>query len=71
MTADPKTILQLILYSAYYIAIGVLAIFSLFGVYLLAAHGRSRLLSLVVSLVYIIFFLSMLGVTEATLHSIS
>ncbi len=68
---DTKTILQLILYATYYIAIGVLAIFSLFGVYLLAAHGRNRLISLIVSLVYIIFFLTMLGVSEATLRSIS
>jgi hypothetical protein len=69
--ADTKTVLQLILYATYYIAIGALAIFSLFGVYLLAAHGRSRLLSLIVSLAYILFFLTMLGVTEATLHSIT
>ncbi len=67
---DTATILQLILYGTYYIAIGALAIFSLFGVYLLAAHGRSRTLSLAVSLVYIVFFLTMLGATEATLHTI-
>jgi hypothetical protein len=68
--ADTANILQFILYSAYYLAIGALAIFSLFGVYLLAAHGRSRLLSLAVSLVYIVIFLSMLGVSQVTLHGI-
>jgi len=68
--ADTRNILLLILYGSYYIAIGILAIFSLFGVYLLAAHGRSRLLSLAVSLTYIVFFLIMLGVTQATLSSI-
>lgn len=68
--ANSSTVLQLILYGAYYIAIGVLAVLSLFGVYLLAAHGRSRILSLLVSLVYIMFFLVMLGTSEATLHKI-
>jgi|GEM_PF-3490627 len=68
---DASTILSIILYGAYYIAMGVLAILSLFGVFLLAAHGRSRVLSLLVSLVYIFFFLTMLGTTEAMLHSIA
>lgn len=67
---DSSNILLLILQVVYYIAIGVLAIFGLFGVYLLAAHGRSRILSLTVSLIYILFFLTMLGASEATLHSI-
>jgi len=65
-----NNILQLIVYGAYYISIGILALLSLFGVYLLASHGRSRMLSILVSLVYIFFFLTMLGATEATLHSI-
>ena len=68
---NPKNVMLLILYGVYYITIGALAIFSLFGVYLLAAHGRTRLLSLLVSLVYIMFFLIMLGVTEVTLHGIT
>jgi len=68
--ADTTNVLQFILYSAYYLAVGALAIFSLFGVYLLAAHGRSRLLSLTVSLVYIMIFLSLLGVSQVTLRGI-
>jgi hypothetical protein len=67
---SPDNVIPLILFAVYYIAIGALAILSLFGVFILSAHGRSRVLSLLVSLVYIFFFLTMLGATEVTLHSI-
>lgn len=62
--------MQLILYSAYYLAIGALAVLSLFGVYILTRHGRSRSLSLLISVVYIMFFLSLLGASQVTLNSI-
>lgn len=63
-------ILQIFIYGLYYIVIAVIAGLSLFGVYILTAYGRSRILSLVVSLVYIIIFLAMFASTQATLHSI-
>ena len=68
--SDSTNILGLILTVIYYIVVVVLGIMSLFGVFILSAHGRSRMLSLLVSLVYIFFFLTMLGASEATLHHI-
>ena len=67
---SPQPILQLMLYGTYYIVIGILAILSLFGVFILTAHGRSRILSLTVSLVYVGFFLALLATSQATLASI-
>ena len=63
-------ILQLILYGVYYLLVGAVGILSLFGVYILTAHGRSRVLSLAVSLVYVFIFLSLLGASQITLYSI-
>jgi hypothetical protein len=67
---DAQQIIRMIVTWTYYIIVGVIAVLSLFGVYLLAAHGRSRILSLIVSLVYIAMFLAMLGTSEATLHTL-
>jgi hypothetical protein len=67
---ETSSALQFILYAFYYIVIGILAILSLFAVYILAAHGRSRMLSLITCFVYILFFLTAFGSSQATLRSI-
>ncbi len=65
-----QSIIQIAAYSVYYIIIGLLALASLFGVYILTAYGRSRSISLVVSLIYIVVFLILFATSQSTLHSL-
>lgn len=68
--AQSLYILQILLYGAYYIVIAIIAALSLFGVYVLTAYGRSRTLSLIVSLIYIVIFMTMFAASQSSLHSI-
>ena len=63
-------ILQLSIYAIYYIVIAGIAGLSLFGVYILTSYGRSRILSLAVSLIYIAVFLILFASSQSTLHSL-
>lgn len=51
----------------YYAITGLLCFFSIFGVYILVRHGQSRITSLIVSLVYGFFFLTILSQSFNTL----
>ena len=61
---------NLIIAAIYYILVGIMAFFSIFGVYVLIRYGKSRTLSVVVSIIYIIFFLQILEQSYRTLQSI-
>ena len=55
---------------AYYLITGVLIFFSLFGIYILTRYGKSRLLTLFVSLLYGLFFLTILARSYQALQSL-
>jgi hypothetical protein len=67
---DTQNLIQIIVSALYYIILGVLVILSLFGIYLLIAHGRSRTLAVAVSLVYAGIFLVLFITTQTILHSL-
>ena len=62
------TPLQLTISSVYYILVAILTLFSLFAVYLLIRYGRSIVLSLTLSIVYALFFITILSQSYQTLH---
>lgn len=65
---DLSSPINLIIASIYYIIVGLISLFSLFGVYILIRYGRSILLAVTVSAIYALFFLKILAETYATLH---
>lgn len=62
--------LNLLIASIYYIIVGILSLFSIFGVYVLIRYGKSTLLSFSISVFYAFIFLSILGTSYQTLQSI-
>ena len=65
--SDPS---NLIIAAIYYIAAGILSIFSIFGVYLLIRYGKSTLLAFSVCVFYIFIYLSILGSSYAALQAL-
>ena len=63
---DP-TLTYYIIAGFYYAIAGMLCFFSVFSVYVLIRHGQSRLTSLIVSLVFGFFFLTILAQSYTTL----
>ena len=61
---------SLLLAGIYYIITGLLIFFSIFSVYVLNRHGESKLTALAVSLLYSVFFLTILAQSFNTLQSI-
>jgi hypothetical protein len=61
---------NLLIASIYYILAGILAFFSIFGVYTLIRYGQSRATALGVSILYSFIFLSILSASYAKLTSI-
>lgn len=61
---------NLLIAGIYYIVVGILTFFSIFGVYVLIRYGEKRVLSLLVVLAYSFFFLSMLAQSYASLQNI-
>jgi len=61
---------SLIIQAIYYILAVIMIFLAVFGVYVLLRHGEKRLLSLLVSLFFSFFFLSLLIQSYATLQSI-
>lgn len=56
--SDPVT---LVIASFYFLISGVLTFFSIIAVYVLIRYGRNTLLTLVISLIYIFFFVKLLA----------
>ncbi len=63
-------IANLIVQGAYYILVGLMAFFGAFGVYVLMRYGEKQLLSLIVSLLFSLFFLVILTRSYAALQNI-
>jgi len=61
---------SLIISGIYYVLIVFLALFSIFGVYILIRYGKSRPFSLTLAIIYSLFFLTILFQSYQTLHSL-
>jgi hypothetical protein len=61
---------NLLIAGVYYILSGLITFFSIFTVYVLLRYGKSRALSMTISLLYSIFFLILLQQSFSTLQSI-
>ncbi len=62
--------INLIIASIYFVVVGIMVFFSIFCVYVLVRYGEKRSLSLVVTLLFCMFFLSILAQSYSTLQSI-
>lgn len=61
---------NLLIAGIYFVAIGILCFFSLFGVYILIRYGKSTPLALTICLVYSFIFLKILAESYQTLNLI-
>jgi hypothetical protein len=62
--------LILIIAGLYYVIAGIFLLFSLFTVYIFLRYGRTRTITLATSIIYALFFISILSVSLATLQSV-
>jgi len=62
--------LTLITAGLYYIITGIFVLFGLFTVYITIKYGANRLFSLVLSTVFIVFFLTTIAISFSTLQQI-
>lgn len=62
--------LILIIAGLYYVIAGIFLLFSLFTVYIFLRYGRTRSITLTTSIIYALFFISILSVSLATLQSV-
>lgn len=67
---EPVSPANVLIAGVYYVLVGILTFFSLFGVYVLIRYGKSRTTALGVSLLYVIFFLTILTSSYRTLGEI-
>jgi hypothetical protein len=67
---DSSNATNLLISGIYYIFVGIMGFFSLFGVYILIRYGKSIIFSLVLAVVFSIFFLQILAASHATLHTL-
>jgi len=61
---------NLLIAGIYYVLVAFLTFFSVFGVYILIRYGKSLPFALIVSIVYALFFLTILNQSYQTLHSL-
>ena len=66
-TSNPA---NLLIAALYYILVGLLSLFSIFGVYILVRYGKSTPFAIVVSIVYMFFFLQILSQSYQTLQGL-
>ena len=59
-----------IISAAYYILAGILTLFSIFSIYVLLRYARSRVLALVICLIYSGLFLTFLGQSHYLLQTL-
>lgn len=65
---DPTA--KLLIAGIYYVLVGILALFSLFGVYILIRYGRTVPITTLVSIAFAIFFLTALAASYGSLLAI-
>jgi hypothetical protein len=61
---------NLLISGIFYVVVGIMGFFSLFGIYILMRYGKSVIFSLALAILYAIFFLQILAESYATLHTI-
>ncbi len=61
---------KILIAAVYYIALGLIGFFSVFGIYILLRYGKSRTFAFVVSLCYALIFLSFLTSSQTLLSQI-
>ena len=61
---------NLLIAGIYYVLVGILSFFSVFGVYILIRYGKSTPLAFAVSLLYAFFFLQILSASYQTLQGL-
>ncbi len=67
----PQNIVYLITAGFYFLMIAVFGFFSLFTAYILVRYGRSRIIALTTSGIYVIFFLILLVTSLKTLSQLN
>ena len=65
--SDPA---NLLIAGLYYVLVGVLSLFSVFGVYVLVRYGKTFLLSLAIAGVYAFIYLTILAQSYQTLRNL-
>lgn len=65
-----NSISNLLITGIYYVLVGIMTFFSIFGVYVLIRYGQNRSLALLVSFLFAGFFLSALWQSYHTLNLI-
>ena len=61
---------NLLIAGIYFVIVGFLCFFSIFGVYILIRYGKSTPMVLIISLIYSFIFLKILTETYQTLNSL-
>jgi 4-amino-4-deoxy-L-arabinose transferase-like glycosyltransferase len=61
---------NLLITGIYYVIVGLMGFFSLFGVYILIRYGKSKIFAFVLAAVYAFFFLEILNGSYQTLHTL-
>jgi hypothetical protein len=67
---DLSTPANLLVAGIYYLIVGLLTFFSLFGVYILIRYGKSTILSLIVAVLFSLIYLQILAQSYQTLRNI-
>lgn len=67
---DLSTPVNLLIAGVYFIVTGLLSLFSVFAVYVLVRYGQSKTLSVIISLFYGFFYLTILSASYANLQQI-
>lgn len=67
---DLSTPVNLLITGIYFIVTGLLSLFSVFAVYVLVRYGQSKTLSVIISLFYGFFYLTILSASYANLQQI-
>jgi hypothetical protein len=67
MNSTPQ---NLLISGIYYIIVGIMAFFSLFGVYILIRYGKSVIFAFALAILYAVFFLQIFAESYATLHTL-
>jgi len=61
---------NLLIAGVYYVLVGLLSFFSIFGVYVLVRYGKSTPFALTIAVIYSFFFLQILSQSYQTLQTL-
>jgi hypothetical protein len=67
---NSSTPTNLLISGIYYVVVGLMGFFSLFGVYILIRYGKSKIFAFVLAILYTFFFLQILAGSYQTLHTL-